>query len=270
MVRGSRSYPLPSEGSTASQVRLSTGSSANGSIRAESGSGISNMSEASMPFHPAIEEPSKKCPLSNLSMVKALTGTDTCCSLPRVSVKRRSTNLTSLSLIIFMTSLADNAIAGSPQVRTIGWKRWEQCVKTADSMPSGMKKQPVVSQRGYRDNLLGWRSKSARSAHYEHRGSARQDPVFFATRYKLGILGFLRKPYATPIRQRHSRPRKRTGKANEPALCRSAARTSSRSEAGRRAHSARMGLCRTRSEFGAGRVEYLSDRPAQSAVPPRA
>src|SRR6266446_7457975 len=116
MVRGSRSYPLPSEGSTQSHVMFSTGSSVNGSIRAESGSGISNMSEASMPFHPAIEEPSKKCPLSNLSMVKALTGTDTCCSLPRVSVKRRSTNLTSLSLIIFITSLADIAIAGSPQV----------------------------------------------------------------------------------------------------------------------------------------------------------
>ncbi len=33
-------------------------------------------------------------------------GTETCCSLPRVSVKRRSTNLTSLSLIIFSTSAA--------------------------------------------------------------------------------------------------------------------------------------------------------------------
>src|SRR6266853_6247416 len=93
------------------------------------------MSEASMLFHPAIEEPSKKCPLSNLSMVKALTGTETCCSLPRVSVKRRSTNLTSLSLIIFMTSLADIAIAESPQVadllvvmkgnRVLG--RWNLC-----------------------------------------------------------------------------------------------------------------------------------------------
>src|SRR5260221_378233 len=91
-----------------------------------------------------------------------------------------------------------------------------------DSMPSSMKKQPVVSQRGYRDNLLGRRTKSARSTHYAHRASARQDPAFFATRYKLGILGFLRKPYATPFRQRHSRPRKRTGKADEPALRRSA------------------------------------------------
>ena len=51
---------------------LSTGSSVNGSIRAESGSGISSMSEASMPFQPAIEEPSKKWPLSNLSIVERL------------------------------------------------------------------------------------------------------------------------------------------------------------------------------------------------------
>jgi hypothetical protein len=99
-----------------SHVRFSTGSSVNGSMRALSGSGISSMSDASMLFQPAIEDPSKKCPLSNLSFVKALTGTDTCCSLPRVSVKRRSTNLTSLSFIIFMTSAAVIAIAKSPQV----------------------------------------------------------------------------------------------------------------------------------------------------------
>jgi shikimate dehydrogenase len=50
-----------------------------------------------MPFQPAIEEPSKAWPSSNLSMLKAETGTPTCCSLPRVSVKRKSTNLTSFS-----------------------------------------------------------------------------------------------------------------------------------------------------------------------------
>ena len=52
-----------------------------------------------MPFQPAIEEPSKAWPRSNLSLSKCDTGTVTCCSLPRVSVKRKSTNLTSLSLI---------------------------------------------------------------------------------------------------------------------------------------------------------------------------
>src|SRR5712672_1991750 len=220
---------------------FSTGSSVNGSMRAVDGSGMSSMSEAWMPFQPAIDEPSKAWPSSNFSLVKYFTGTETCCSLPRVSVKRRSTNLTSVSLMIFMTSLADIAIAGSPQVSDYWLEKGEQCAKTADSMPSSMKKQPVVSQRGYRDNLLGRRTKSARSTHYAHRASARQDPAFFATRYKLGILGFLRKLYAAPFRQRYSRPRKRTGKADEPALRRSSpssgspgtARTSSRSEADR-------------------------------------
>src|SRR5438105_12270132 len=68
------------------------------------GSGISSMSEGWMPFHPAIDDPSKACPSSNLSAPNALTGTETCCSLPRVSVNRRSTNLTSFSLINFSTS----------------------------------------------------------------------------------------------------------------------------------------------------------------------
>src|SRR5947207_14255390 len=51
-----------------------------------------------------MEEPSKKWPDSNLSGPNVFTGTCTCCSLPRVSVKRRSTNLTSLSLIVLSTS----------------------------------------------------------------------------------------------------------------------------------------------------------------------
>src|SRR5215471_20448729 len=62
------------------------------------------MSDAWMPFQPAIDEPSNAWPLSNLSIVNTLLGTETCCSLPRVSVKRRSTNLTSLSLISLSTS----------------------------------------------------------------------------------------------------------------------------------------------------------------------
>src|SRR5574343_1482467 len=57
-----------------------------------------------MPFQPAMEEPSKAWPFSNLSSSKAETGTVTCCSLPRVSVKRKSTNLASFSLTIFITS----------------------------------------------------------------------------------------------------------------------------------------------------------------------
>src|SRR3972149_11154654 len=105
-----------SDGSSTSQVILSTGSSVNGSMRAEPGSGMSSMSEASMLFQPAIDEPSNACPLSNLSMLNTLDGTVTCCSLPLVSVKRRSTNLTSLSLIIFSTSFADMVMRSSFRV----------------------------------------------------------------------------------------------------------------------------------------------------------
>jgi hypothetical protein len=50
-----------------------------------------------MPFQPAMDEPSKAWPLLNLSSSKCETGTVMCCCLPRVSVKRKSTNLTSLS-----------------------------------------------------------------------------------------------------------------------------------------------------------------------------
>ena len=63
-----------------------------------------------MPFQPAIDEPSKAWPDVNLSSSKCETGTVTCCSFPRVSVKRKSTNLTSFSLTIFMTSATVFAI----------------------------------------------------------------------------------------------------------------------------------------------------------------
>jgi len=63
-----------------------------------------------MPFQPAIDEPSKAWPEVNLSSSKCDTGTVTCCSLPRVSVKRKSTNLISLSFTIFITSATVLAI----------------------------------------------------------------------------------------------------------------------------------------------------------------
>src|SRR5260363_279112 len=44
-------------------------------------------------FQPLIEEPSKVCPFLNLSSSRAAAGKERCCSLPRVSVKRKSTNL---------------------------------------------------------------------------------------------------------------------------------------------------------------------------------
>ena len=50
------------------------GSSVNGSMRAESGSGMSSMSDAWMPFQPAIDEPSNACPSVNLLSSECLGG----------------------------------------------------------------------------------------------------------------------------------------------------------------------------------------------------
>ena len=71
------------------------------------GSGKSNMSEALIPFQPATEEPSKACPSVNLLLSKAEIGTVTCCSLPLVSENLKSTNLTLLLLIFFITLATD-------------------------------------------------------------------------------------------------------------------------------------------------------------------
>ena len=116
IVRGSRSYPFPSVGSTTLQVNINVGSSIKGSRLAVFGSGNKSISEALIPFHPATDEPSNACPSLNLSKLKAETGTETCCSLPLVSVKRKSTNVTFLSLIIFIT-LAAVAIQNSLRLK---------------------------------------------------------------------------------------------------------------------------------------------------------
>src|SRR5262245_41526336 len=58
-----------------------------------------------MAFQPAMEEPSNITPSLNVSSSIVEISIVTCCHLPRGSVKRRSAYLTSLSLIIFITSL---------------------------------------------------------------------------------------------------------------------------------------------------------------------
>ena len=88
-----------------SQRRFSVGFSKNGSMMAVAASGIRIMSDSLMPFQPAIEEPSNILPSANRPSFTWCEGTVTCCSLPRVSQKRKSTYLTSFSLIIFRTSL---------------------------------------------------------------------------------------------------------------------------------------------------------------------
>src|SRR5215212_6108499 len=78
----------------------------NGSIQAVDGSGIRVMSDSLMAFQPAIEEPANMMPSAKTSSSTMDTSKVTCCHLPRGSVKRKSTYLTSLSLIALSTSLA--------------------------------------------------------------------------------------------------------------------------------------------------------------------
>ncbi|KAG1447143.1 hypothetical protein G6F57_017143 [Rhizopus arrhizus] len=65
------------------------------------------MSDSAMPFQPAIELPSNILPSSNSDGSTMLTGKVTCCSTPRMSTKRRSTNSIWLSLISFSTFSTD-------------------------------------------------------------------------------------------------------------------------------------------------------------------
>jgi hypothetical protein len=92
-------------GSTTSQRTSTVVSSKNGSMTAVEASGIRIMSDSLMPFQPAMEEPSNILPSLKSSSSRSRAGMVTCCSLPRVSVNRRSANFTCFSLISFKTSL---------------------------------------------------------------------------------------------------------------------------------------------------------------------
>src|ERR1700746_2009398 len=72
-------------------------------MQALSGSGINCMSDSWIAFQPAIGEPSNMMPSAKVSSSTVVMSGVTCCHLPRGSVNRKSTYLTSLSLIIFMT-----------------------------------------------------------------------------------------------------------------------------------------------------------------------
>src|ERR1051326_7978683 len=106
MPRGSRLYGWPVVGSSTSHTSTTVVSAKNGSMQAELGSGIRHMSDSLIAFQPAIEEPSNIWPSANVSSEIIEMSKVTCCHLPRGSVNRKSAYLTSLSLIIFMTSLA--------------------------------------------------------------------------------------------------------------------------------------------------------------------
>src|SRR5687768_9019908 len=57
------------------------------------------MSESLMPFQPAIDEPSNILPSTKKLSLTTLEGKVTCCSLPLKSVKRKSIQRASCSLI---------------------------------------------------------------------------------------------------------------------------------------------------------------------------
>src|SRR5262245_13209308 len=94
------------------QVTDNVGTAMNGSINAESGSGIASMSEASMLFQPRMDEPSKPKPSSNTSSVSSLTGTLKCCQVPKVSTNFTSTIFAPASLAIWITLLGVLMFAG--------------------------------------------------------------------------------------------------------------------------------------------------------------
>src|SRR5665213_1267558 len=126
MPRGSRLYGSPVVGSSTSQVMTMVVSAKNGSMVAVTGSGIRHMSDSLIAFQPAIDEPSNMVPSAKMSSSIMPMSKVTCCHLPRGSVKRRSTYLTSLSLIDFRTSLA--VFMNTPfglQV-TVDWPRQER------------------------------------------------------------------------------------------------------------------------------------------------
>src|ERR1700678_4335224 len=89
-----------------SQLMTIVEAAKNGSIHAEVGSGMSVMSDSLIALQPAIEDPSNISPSEKASSAISVWANVPWCHLPRGSVKRRSTYLTSLSLIAFRTSLA--------------------------------------------------------------------------------------------------------------------------------------------------------------------
>src|SRR4051812_9446228 len=91
-------------------------------MTAVTGSGIRVMSDSLIAFQPEIDDPSNITPSAKVSSSMMDTSKVTCCHLPRGSVKRKSTYLTSLSLIALSTSLAVFILLG-PLLSALGKKR---------------------------------------------------------------------------------------------------------------------------------------------------
>src|SRR6266498_4039013 len=82
------------------QVSERVDSAMNGSMKAVAGSGMANMSEASIDFQPRMEEPSKPRPSLKESSVNSLKGRVKCCQVPKVSTNFTSTILAPAFLAI--------------------------------------------------------------------------------------------------------------------------------------------------------------------------
>src|SRR5215471_8285491 len=121
-------------GSITSQRMSTVGSSKKGSMNAVAASGIRIMSDSLMPFHPAMEEPSNILPSRNRSSSTSRAGIVTCCSLPRVSVKRRSANFTCFSLMSLRTSFG---VISPPGKGCISPRRCPQLFWQLDLRPDG-------------------------------------------------------------------------------------------------------------------------------------
>src|SRR6056300_1624974 len=85
------------------------------------------MSDSLMAFQPAIDEPSNIVPSAKkASSIRSMSSVR-CCILPRGSVKRRSTNLTSSSAIIFLMVEASDIIFSVNNRINCGWFIWLHC-----------------------------------------------------------------------------------------------------------------------------------------------
>src|SRR3989454_5971021 len=87
------------------QVSERVGVAMKGSMKAVAGSGMANMSLASIDFQPRIEEPSKPRPSLKESSDNSLIGKVKCCQVPKVSTNFTSTILAPCFLAISNTCL---------------------------------------------------------------------------------------------------------------------------------------------------------------------
>src|SRR2546421_8837312 len=87
------------------QVSDKVGTEQKGSMKAEAGSGMASMSDASMDFQPRIEEPSKPIPSEKMSSLSSSIGQLKCCQVPKVSTNLMSNILAPAFLAMSRTLL---------------------------------------------------------------------------------------------------------------------------------------------------------------------